>query len=198
MTDVEELNDIWNSISNGVETVTEQQSERGNQRDISDFDGRIRDTIIEMSERYNIQTKLSNDQLVTVVRRYFDGETDAEIARQLGEKNLDKTVSRARVRLHLFRERDFDTEVNLDELMNCLTEGNSASDCGDEFGIAKSTANRYRRLIKFRREAKRIDNEYWERFQRYCNEDDEEALVMSSLDGLKDAVADAGADNPSL
>lgn len=198
MKDVDGLTEIWNSVTDDTKTTTEQQTERGNQRDISDFDGRIRETVTEMRDRYDIQTKLSNDQLVTVVRRFFAGDTDTEIAREIGDSSLDKTVSRARVRLHLFRPKDTDTEVNLDLLTDCFIEGHSAAVCGKKQGIAKSTANRYRRVITAQRQADRVNDEYRERFQRYCEEDDDTLVSPSSLDGLEEAVAGAGADNPSL
>lgn len=199
MSDFDDLTSIWNDVTEGAEGTTEEQSGLGSQRDISDFDRRIRETIEEMRERYDIRTQLTNEQLALLVREYFSGATDTEIAQQLGDASLDKTVSRARTRLHLFRDVDLDTKVDLNALMECLEAGNSASECGSNLGIAKSTANRYRRLIRAKRQADKVDNKYYKRFRDYCDEDNPDLLPEAqSWDGLEDAVAGAGADNPAI
>ena len=199
MSEFEELADIWKDVTDGTETTTEEQSERTNRRDVSDFDGRIRDTVEEMRDRFDIRSELSDDRLAIVVRGFFDGESDREIARRLGDKTLDKSVKRARICLHLLRDGDTETEVDLDALDGCLAAGNSASVCGDRLGIAKSTANRYRRILRAERQSERVDHEYRERFRRYCDDDElEDMQKTAQWDGLEDAVAGAGADNRAL
>lgn len=204
MSDIEHLTDIYMEVSQGTETTTEQQEEqRGSWRASrsGDTETTIRETIAEMRDRYGLETTLSDDQLVTLVKAYFEGDGDTAIARRLGDASLDKTVTRARLSLHLFRERDTAADFDVAGLRECFEAGNSGAECARRLDIGKSTANRYRRIFTAKAEADRVDNEYTDRFRRYCREtsDDGELEPISvEDDGLADAVAGAGADNPQL
>lgn len=204
MSDVDHLTDIFMDVSQGTESTTEQQDEqRGSWRPdkSGDTDTNIRETIAEIRDRYGLQTQLSDDQLVTLVKAYFEGDGDTAIARRLGDGSLDKTVTRARLSLHLFRERDIAADFDGEALKDCLEAGNSGAECARRLDIGKSTANRYRRIFEAKAEAQQVDHKYSERFHRYCRgEADDSDLEPLSLvdDGLADAVADAGADNPQL
>lgn len=205
MSDVDQLTDIYLDVAEDVESTTEQQHEqRGSWHSSATTDTRISDTITEMQERYGLQTQLSDEQLVTLVKAFFDSEGDTAIARQLGGTSLDKTVTRARLGLHLFRESDTTTDFDVDPLQECFAAGNSGAECARQLDIAKSTANRYRRIFAAKEQAERVDNQYYERFQRYCRDDIDEDPDpdfdpdYSTDDGLSDAVVDAGSDNPQL
>ena len=203
MSDVDHLRDIYLDVAKDVESTTEQQHEqRGSWRPSATTNTRISDTIAEMEDRYGLQTQLSDEQLLTLVKAFFDGESDTGIARQLGDASLDKTVTRARLGLHLFRESDTTADFDIDALRKCFAADNSGAECARRLDIGKSTANRYRRVFEAKDQAGHVDNEYYERFRRYCRDDaDEDSGFDSDYspdDGLSDAVADAGADNPQL
>jgi hypothetical protein len=205
MSDVDHLTDIYLDVAEDAESTTEHQHEqRGSRRLSFATNTQISDTISEMQERYGLQTQLSNEQLVTLVKAFFDGEGDTAIARQLGDASLDKTVTRARLGLHLFRESDTTTDFDIDALRECFAADNSDAECARQLDIAKSTANRYRRIFAAKEQAERVDNQYYERFQRYCRDDIDEDPDpdfdpdYATDDGLSDAVADAGSDNPQL
>ena len=204
MSDVDHLTDIFMDVSQGTESTTEQQDEqRGSWRpdNSNNIDTNIRETIAEIRNRYGLQTQLSDDQLVMLVKAYFEGDGDTAIARRLGDVSLDKTVTRARLRLHLFRKHDTAADFDVDSLKACLEAGNAGAECARRLDIGKSTANRYRRIFKAKAEAEQVGHEYSERFSRYCGrETDDSDLEPLSIvdDGLADAVAGAGADNPQL
>jgi hypothetical protein len=204
MSEVDHLTDIFMEVSQGTESTTEQQKEqRGSWRPnkSGDTETNIRETIAEMRDRYGLQTQLSDDQLVTLVKAYFEGDGDTAIARRLGDVTLDKTVTRARLSLHLFREHDTTADFDVEGLKECLEAGNSGTECARRLDIGKSTANRYRRIFKAKAEAEQVDHEYSDRFHRYCRREanDSDLEPISVVDnGLADAVADAGADNPQL
>lgn len=204
MSDVDHLTDIFMDVSQGAESTTEQQDEqRGSWRPNTsgDADTNIRETIAEMRDCYGLQTQLSDNQLVTLVKAYFEGDGDTAIARRLGDVSLDKTVTRARLSLHLFRERDTAADFDVEGLKECLEAGNSGAGCARRLDIGKSTANRYRRIFKAKAEAEQVNHEYSKRFHQYCQEeaDDDDLEPLSNMsDGLSDAVAGAGADNPQL
>ena len=204
MSDVDHLTDIFMDVSQGAESTTEQQDEqRGSWRPNTsgDTDTNIRETIAEMRDCYGLQTQLSDNQLVTLVKAYFEGDGDTAIARRLGDVSLDKTVTRARLSLHLFRERDTAADFDVEGLKECLEAGNSGAECARRLDIGKSTANRYRRIFNAKAEAEQVDHEYSERFHQYYQEEagDDDLEPLSNMnDGLSDAVAGAGADNPQL
>ena len=203
MSDVDHLTDIYLDVAEDAESTTEHQHEqRGSRRPSFATDTQISNTITEMQERYGLQTQLSNEQLLTLVKAFFEGEGDTAIARQLGDASLDKTVTRARLGLHLFRESDTTADFDVDALRECFAADNSGAKCAHRLDIAKSTANRYRRIFAAKEQAERVDNQYYERFQQYCRDNiDEDPDVnpdYATDDGLNDAIADAGADNPQL
>ena len=206
MTDVEELTAIYMDVSKGDTTTTErQEDQRGRWTSNTNTDQQIRSTIEEMRERYDLSTQLSTDQLVTLVKAFFQGEGDTAIARRLDDSSLDKTVTRARLGLHLFRERDTTTDFDLKTLSECFKAGNSGVECAHQLNIAASTANQYRRVLSAQQEAKRVENTYYERFRRLCSadgttegEDLNAEFEPNFDDGLADAVADAGVDNPQF
>lgn len=201
MGNVDHLTEIYLDVSEGEEATIEQQEEqRGSWQSAGSADAMISETITEMRERYGLRTQLSDDQLVTLVKAFFDGESDREIARRLGDSSLDKTVTRARLRLHLFRDDDTTADFDLDALRDCFEEGNSGAECARRLDIGKSTANRYRRILRARTNAEDVDHEFYERFRRYCldNLDDDLEPDYFADDGLNEAIEGFGADNPQL
>ena len=206
MTDVEELTAIYMDVSKGDTTTTErQEDQRGRWNSNTNTDQQIRSTIEEMHERYDLSTQLPTDQLVALVKAFFEGKGDTAIARRLGDSSLDRTVTRARLGLHLFRERDTTADFDLEALSECFEAGNSGAECARQLDIAASTANQYRRVLRAQQEAKRVENTYYERFRRLCSadgtteaEDPDAEFEPDFDDGLADAVAGAGADNPQF
>ena len=203
MSDVEHLREIFMDVSQGAETTTETQKEqrgRWQPRVSGDTEG-IRETIEEMRDRYDLRTKLSDDQLVTLVQAFFEEHNDSQIARRIGDASLDKTVMRARLGLHLFRECDDQASFDVGGLRECLKTENSTAECAQRIGIAKSTIGRYRRVFDAKAEAERVDNQYFKRFEQYCHGDTGDGdftPLRIEEDGLSDAVDGAGADNPQL
>jgi hypothetical protein len=109
----EELRDIFVEVTD-EETVTEQQAEgRGSLTDAdeAEIESRIEAVIERMRERYDFGTDLDDDQLCQVVRGFFDGDDDGDIAADLG---IDAdTVFRARMDLHLLAEDDTEFPFDL-------------------------------------------------------------------------------------
>lgn len=86
-------------------TFTEYQTERrGSLLSERDVDDRLAAVIRDMRARYGFRTSLSDAQLVAVVRGYYAGPSDAEIANRLGISK--DVVARARSNVHLFRPNE--------------------------------------------------------------------------------------------
>jgi DNA-binding CsgD family transcriptional regulator len=192
----EELRDLFVDVTDESTVTEEREEERGTLPDKDEVDEEIRETVGEMRDEYGFETSLGEDEVVRVVRLYHDGASDAEIARELGDDSLDKTVKRARIGLHLFRDSDFDSPFDIDRLRELVDEGATNADAADELGVSASTVRSYRQAVEARREADEVDDEYADRFEAVL-EDREIAETFTSdakRDGLEGATEDAEVD----
>jgi DNA-binding CsgD family transcriptional regulator len=192
----EELRDLFVDVTDESTVTEEREEERGTLPDKDEVDEEIRETVGEMRDEYGFETSLGEEEVVRVVRLYHDGASDAEIARELGDDSLDKTVKRARIGLHLFRDSDFDSPFDIDRLRELVDEGATNADAADELGVSASTVRSYRQAVEARREADEVDDEYADRFEAVL-EDREIAETFTSdakRDGLEGATEDAEVD----
>ena len=161
----EELRDIFMSVTDDTE-VTERQAEtHGSLVHESDVDDRLASVVHHMREHVGFDTTLADDELVTVVRGFYAGESDADIARDLGDESLAKSVGRARIDLHLLRDRDENAPFDLDDLQAALQEDLSVSAIAERLGVSESTVRRYTRVIEARAEIRRVNDRYREDFE---------------------------------
>ncbi|EMA56756.1 hypothetical protein C451_00715 [Halococcus thailandensis JCM 13552] len=197
---VEQLTDIFHDIT-GESATTERQHENrwaSVSADNSDNNDTIRSIIREMTDEYGIQTSLDEDELATVVRSYHAGEGDREIARTLGTPNRDKTIARARVSLHLFRDTDFDAPFELSQLRKLLDQDASNDEIADTLSASKSTVRAYARVLDAETEAEHADHEYQSRFEQALGDTEmdsdgtdrfsETVSTSAYASGLEDAV----------
>jgi hypothetical protein len=192
----EQLRDLFVDVTDESTVTEERNEERGTLPDKDEIDDEIRGVIEDMRDEYGFETSLEDDELVTVVRLYHDGASDAQIARELGDDSLDKTVRRARIGLHLFRDSDFDAPFEIDRLRELLDQDATNADAADELGVSASTVRSYRDAVEARREAEAAENEYADRFEAIL-EDREIAETFTSdakRDGLEGATEDAEVD----
>jgi DNA-binding CsgD family transcriptional regulator len=192
----EQLRDLFVDVTDESTVTEERNEERGTLPDKEEIDDEIRGVIEDIRDEYGFETSLEDDELVTVVRLYHDGASDAQIARELGDDSLDKTVRRARIGLHLFRDSDFDAPFEIDRLRELLDQDATNADAADELGVSASTVRSYRDAVEARREAEAAENEYADRFEAIL-EDREIAETFTSdakRDGLEGATEDAEVD----
>jgi hypothetical protein len=199
---VEQLTEIFHDVAGGSTTTDHQREDRWASTSTatphSDADDTIQSIIREMTDEYDIRTSLEEDEIVTVVRRYHAGEGDTEIARTLGTPNRDKTIARARVSLHLFRDTDFDAPFDLGQLCDLLDHGASTTEMADTLSTSESTVRAYARVVTAENEAERADHEYQRRFEHALSDtergSDDTDLFTETLSasarasGLEDAL----------
>lgn len=192
----EELRDIFVEVTDESTVTEEREEERGTLRTEDEIEEEVRSVVEEMIEEYDIETKLDVDQLVKVVRLYYDDTSDAEIARELGDGSLDKTVRRARISLHLLHDSDLDAPFDIDELERLLDEGATTTECADELDVSASTVRSYRDAVEARRRSEEANEKYVERFEEVIEERDisEKFTSDAKKDGLEGATEDAEVD----
>lgn len=186
----EELRDIFLSVS-GEDTVTERQERgRGSLASQGDVRERLRTAVEGMAEDLDFDTDLPIEALVTVVEQYYEGAADAEIAREVGEDVRTETIRRARLSLHIVRDRDRDAPFPLEDLAELLDAGEQVVSIADQLEVSESTVRRYRRVIETDRERRRVADRYRGEFEDILRDRDLASRLTSSLreTGLEDAT----------
>jgi DNA-binding CsgD family transcriptional regulator len=168
----EELRDIFMDVTD-EDTVTERQEEsRGSLTGERASAERIGDIVDRMREQYDFDTSLSGSELVTLVEGFYRGASDSAIAEELDVSRRE--IFRARLDLHLVRDRDTDAPFDLPELRESLLEGTPIVDIAAALDVSESTVRRYRRVVEAENEARRVSQRFRSEF--------EDALVDADLD----------------
>ncbi len=184
----DQLRDLVLKMGASTKVVEKQATQHGALRGSSDIERALLGVVKEMIKHYNIQTKLTPEQLATVIRLFYKGLSDTEIAEQLGDRALNKTVSRARIKLHLFRESDLKPPFDKGEFIRLSGTGKSVKEMAEALGVAPSTISEYRNIFESQKAAER--DGYTKRFLEILSDQDvSERMVTSHIkDGLQDTM----------
>ena len=189
MTDnTEELRDIFTEVAE-EDTVTETQREsRGSLVDDRASEDRLVEIIERMRADQGFDTDLADPDLATVVERFYDGAGDTAIAESLDVSR--RAVFRARMDLHLVRDRDTDAPFEIEVLRDHLEADRTTGEIADDLGVSASTVRRYRRVVRARTEARRASHRYRSEFEDVLLEAEmgEQFTGDIAEDGLEDAT----------
>jgi hypothetical protein len=186
----EELRDIFIDVADS-ETVTESQEDsRGSLTDDGEVKTRLLELIADMRDRYGFRTDLSDQQLCELANQYFEGVTDADLAREF---DIDRRAAfRARLDLHLFRDRDTDAPFDMAAFRQQVTSSQEVptSELATTFDVSESTARRYRRVVEARDESRRANDRYRDEFAELLADADISGALTHDAreDGLDDAT----------
>ena len=186
----EELRDIFVDVA-GEDTVTERQ-EAGHGSLLSDEDGveeRLLAVIDRLRERFDVDTPLSDDALVTVVRRYYEGDDDAAIAEAV-DADLEP-VSRARISLHLLREGDTDAQFDLARLREPDADLDAIA---AEFDLTDAELRRYQRVVTAQTRARQVSGRFQSEYEDVLHDAGIATVLTDGVrdDGLDEATEDIG------
>ncbi|NPV61269.1 MAG: helix-turn-helix domain-containing protein [Methanotrichaceae archaeon] len=184
----DQLRDLVLKIGASTKVVEKQAIRHGSLRGSTEIERALLSVVKEMIKQYNIQTKLSPEQLSSVVRLFYARMSDTEIAEHLGDRALNKTVSRARIKLHLFRESDLKPPFDKAEFVRLSDAGKSVKDMAESLGVAPSTISEYRNIFESQRAAER--DGYIKRFLEILSDQDvtERMVTAHVQDGLQDTI----------
>ena len=165
-----------------------QQDSRGSLTQERASEERLHEIIDRMRQDHEFESSLSDDELATVVERFYDDAADSAIADELDASRRD--VFRARLDLHLLRDRDTDAPFDLAELRDLLADDRSAGDVADVLDVSGSTVRRYRRVIEAQNEVRRVSDRFRSEFEDALLEADmdEELTDEMANDGLEEAT----------
>jgi transposase-like protein len=187
----DELRDIFMDVTD-EETVTETQEDpRGSLAEDAareTDEEQLRSVIQEMREQLEFATDLADDDLVRVVRGFYEGESDAAIADALDVSR--DVVFRARMDLHLVRDRDTDAPFDLDRLRELLDADATVAETADELDVSASTVRRYQRVVRAQNEARRVSERFRAEFEDAIADADLGATMTEEMkeDGLEEAT----------
>lgn len=145
-----ELLQLFSNISGKTKIVEPMKKIHGTLRDRDAVEREIALVMREILEQGFFKTKLKPIQLARLISSYYAGKNDTEIARELGDEKLSKTVARARVRLKLFRDLDFKMPFDQDRMEELLSSGKTMKEILEELGVSPSTLREYRHVIEQR------------------------------------------------
>ena len=182
----EELRDIFTDVTDGEDTITESQEDtRGSlERDERSDEERLRSVVQQMRERYAFETPLSDDELITVARGFYDDRTDADLAAELAVD--EDVIFDARLSLHLIDEDDAD-EVDL-AVIRDREEDDAA--LAAEYDVSESQIRRHRRVAEAQTQSRTANDRYRDEFDSILADADITERMTTDVreDGLEDAT----------
>ncbi|WP_290815635.1 conditioned medium-induced protein 4 [Halovivax sp.] len=181
----EELREIFTNVTD-EETVTESQEEgRGSlEQDERTVEERLESVIEQMRERYGFDTPFATDELIELATLFYDGESDDEIADELGA-DADEVFS-ARLSVHLVRDDDADG-VDLAAIRE--PEADDAA-LAEEYGVSADEIRRYREVAAATAESRAANDRYRDEFDSILADADIAGRMTTDVreDGLEDAT----------
>lgn len=192
----DELRDIFVSVTD-EEAVTESQAEtRGSlATDEEGVDERLIAVIDRIRERFPFRSDLADGDLATVVRAYFEGESDAAIADRLGV--AESAVREARLDCHLVRDGDVPESVDLGDLRTRIddpTETEMPSDgaLGAALDADPEAVARARRVLATRARSRSVSQRFRSEFEDALADAGLSSRMTESVreDGLSEATDD--------
>jgi hypothetical protein len=184
----DQLRDLVMKIGATTKVVEKQATRHGSLRGSGEIERALLGVVQEMIKQYGIQTKLTAEQLSSVVRLFYKRLSDTEIAEQLGDRALNKTVSRARIKLHLFRETDLKPPFDKDEFLRLTDANKSVKEMAGSLQVAPSTISEYRNIFDSQKASER--DGYTKRFLEILSDQDvsERMVTAHTEDGLADTI----------
>ncbi|MFB6094328.1 MAG: conditioned medium-induced protein 4 [Halanaeroarchaeum sp.] len=159
----EELRDIFMSVSDDASVTESQDETHGSLVGDGDVEARLAEIVADMREAVGFETSLTDGELVTVVRGFYEGETDAAIAARLADADPE-TVAEARLDLHLLRDADEGAPIPLEEVRAALADASVEAAAAD-LGLEADAVDWYRRVLATREEIRRVNDRYRDAFE---------------------------------
>ncbi|MDD1672153.1 MAG: response regulator receiver protein [Methanomicrobiales archaeon] len=184
----QQLFELFINITNKTKIVEPMKKIHGSLRDKDAIEREIALIMREILDHGLFKTKLTPRQLAHLVILFHEGKNDTEIARSLGDEKLSKTVARARVRLKLFRELDFNMPFDRERMEYLVNSGKTMKEVSEELGISPSTLREYRHIVEQENDAT-IDD-YLDRIIGVMEDRDLTEQMTRGLtdDGLSEAI----------
>ncbi|QIO21434.1 conditioned medium-induced protein 4 [Haloarcula sp. JP-L23] len=162
----EELRDIFMDVAEEGTVTESQEATHGSLTDVdeSTVEDRLADVVARMRDRYAFRTDLDDDALVSIVRGFYDGDGDDDIAADLGVG--ESAVFEARLDLHLLREDDdADVEFDMAAFRRQAVDGATVDELAETFAVDADTAAHYRRIVETQAASRQVSHRFQSEFE---------------------------------
>lgn len=164
----EQLRDIFMDVSEEGKVTESQAAGPGSLTDGDEaaVEARLGAVVERMDERYAFDSSLETDALVAVVRGFYAGRDDEELAAALSVSAA--AIGTARLDLHLVRDSDLPTAgFDLGAFRRRVVGEEPVSDAAlaEAFGIDTETAAQYRRVVETQAETRRVSHRFRSEFE---------------------------------
>lgn len=184
----EELRELFLAVAD-EETVTEHQHPgRGSLETDRDVEGELAAVIAEMRDRYDLETDLDDDQLITLVEAFYEGWTDEDLADLLEVDRRE--VRRARLDLHLVRAEERDAPFDVTRAVRAVVDGATAGELAERFDVEEGTVRRFLRVHDVDRRSRLANQRFRDAFDTILGEAELSTRMVREVhrDGLEDAT----------
>lgn len=188
----EKLRDIFRSVTD-EETVTEsQEPSRGSLRRRGDSETKLSDVVAEMDAKYSFEDGLSTDERCRLIREFYAGATDEELAKRLSLS--PETVFSVRMNLHLIRDSESPNSAFVAALREQTETGERLSTAAvealaEEFDIDEATVLRRAELVHAMRRSRQVSHRFKTAFEELLT--DADLSVAFTADAHEHGLADA-------
>lgn len=176
---MQRLQEVYASVATESTFTEHQEVTRGTILDDHEIEAALRALVSEMRDRYGFRTSLDDAALAAIVRGFYAGASDADVAERLGVS--PEQVARARVNLHLFRPEDTAAPFDLAALRAALREGRTVAEAALALDAPESTVSRYASVLRRQSEARRSGYRYPGEFESLLGVADGRDLAATSL-----------------
>lgn len=139
---------LFSNLTQKTKIIEPMKTLHGTLRDQDAVEREIALIMREIQERGFFKTKLEPIQLARLITAFYADKNDTEIARELGDEKLSKTVARARVQLKLFRDLDFNMPFDQEQMKTLMSSEMTMKEISEELGISPTTLREYRHVIE--------------------------------------------------
>ena len=183
---------LFSNLTQKTKIMEPMKTLHGTLRDQDAVEREIALIMREIRELGFFKTKLEPIQLARLITSFYAGKNDTEIARELGDEKLSKTVARARVQLKLFRDLDFNMPFDQAQMKTLMSSEMTMKEISEQLGISPTTLREYRHVIE-QKEDKTLDP-YLERIRDVMEDRDLTEKMASALqeDTLGESIDVAG------
>ena len=189
----EALRDIFIDAT-GSDTVTERQEEgRGSITGAEAVtDEQLATRVESMRDRFDFESALPTEALVTLLRGFFAGRSDADLAADLDSSTAE--VFAARMDLHLVTDADH-TPVD-GAVRPLVVDGASVADCLAAVDADADVVRQAYRVAESELAAARVNYRFRDEFADLLTDEDLSSRLAADArrDGLKDATEDLETD----
>lgn len=184
----EELRDIFLDVAD-EDTLTDHQNEdRGSLESDRDIEAELQDIVQEMRSRYTFETDLDDDQLVELVRGFYDAATDEALADRLDIS--EETVVRARLDLHLVRQDERDAPFETLAAARARASGATVDELADRFEVDTATMRRHLQIHETDQRSRQVNQRFRDAFDTLLGDMELTSRMVNDVheDGLEDAT----------